>query len=155
MQGNLRSLRILFISICVLYTLRMAKCFLLITTDSSTADSLDAFVLVSKTLMTFGLLLSIYLRIESMSGNLHTEVEILTTTNDFKNLLSSDGYEINSITRPNSLFLLHNPSIHLAPNASIFKHQHINADVSTVIQQRTNTKTALVRFLNEESIFQN
>jgi hypothetical protein len=142
MQGNLRSLRILFISICVLYTLRMAKFVLLITTDMTIADSLDPYILVAKTLMIFGLLLSIYLRIESTSGNLHTEVVILTTTNDFKNLLSSDGYEINSITRPNSQFFLRNPSLHLAPNASIFKHQHINADVSTVIQQRTNNKTA-------------
>ena len=102
MQGNLRSLRILFISICVLYALRIAQFVLLITTDTAIADSLDSYILVAKTLMIFGLLLSIYLRIESTSGNLHTEVVILTTTNDFKHLLSSDGYEINSITRPNS-----------------------------------------------------
>lgn len=102
MQGNLRSLRILFISICVLYTLRMAQFVLLITTDTAIADTLDPYILVAKTLMIFGILLSIYLRIESTNGNLHTEVEILTTSSDIKNLLTSDGYEINSITRPNS-----------------------------------------------------
>ena len=51
MQGNLRSLRILFISICVLYSLRMVKFVLLIMTDSATGDTLDPYILVAKTLM--------------------------------------------------------------------------------------------------------
>ena len=102
MQGNLKSLRILFISICVLYSLRMVQFVLLITTDSATADTLDPYILVAKTLMIFGLLLSIYLRIESTNGNLRTEVEILTTSYEFKHLLTTDGYEINSLDRSNS-----------------------------------------------------
>lgn len=102
MQGNLKSLRILFISICVLYSLRMVQFVLLITTDSATADTLDPYILVAKTLMIFGLLLSIYLRIESTNGNLHTEVEILTTSYEFKHLLTTDGYEVNSLDRSSS-----------------------------------------------------
>jgi hypothetical protein len=102
MQGNLKSLRILFISICVLYSLRMVQFVLLITTDSATADTLDPYILVAKTLMIFGLLLSIYLRIESTNGNLRTEVEILTTSYEFKHLLTTDGYEINSLDRSSS-----------------------------------------------------
>jgi hypothetical protein len=102
MQGNLKSLRILFISICVLYSLRMVQFVLLITTDSATADTLDPYILVAKTLMIFGLLLSIYLRIESTNGNLRTEVEILTTSYEFKHLLTTDGYEVNSLDRSSS-----------------------------------------------------
>jgi hypothetical protein len=102
MQGNLKSLRILFISICVLYTLRMVQFVLLITTDSTKADTLDPYILVAKTLMIFGLLLSIYLRIESTNGNLHIEVEILTTSYEFKHLLTTDGYEVNSLDRSSS-----------------------------------------------------
>jgi hypothetical protein len=102
MQGNLKSLRILFISICVLYTLRMVQFVLLITTDSATAETLDPYILVAKTLMIFGLLLSIYLRIESTNGNLRTEVEILTTSYEFKHLLTTDGYEVNSLDRSSS-----------------------------------------------------
>jgi hypothetical protein len=101
MQGNLKSLRILFISICVLYALRMVRFVLKITTAMRTEDILDPYILVAKTLMIFGLLLSIYLRIESTNGNLHTEVEIIRTSFDCIHLLSTDGFEGGSLIRSN------------------------------------------------------
>ena len=118
----------------------MVQFVLLITTDSTKADTLDPYILVAKTLMIFGLLLSIYLRIESTNGNLHTEVEILTTSYEFRHLLTTDGYEVNSLDRSSSQKVLHNASVHFPPNASIFKQQQVNADVSTVIEQRAKAQ---------------
>ena len=90
MQGNLRLLRILFISICVLYALRMAQFVLLITTDMAIADSLDPYILVAKTVMIFGLFLSIYHRIESANGNVQTDIDLLRSGSIY-HLQTGDG----------------------------------------------------------------
>ena len=48
-----------------------------LTTDTATADTLDPYILVAKTVMIFGLFLSIYLRIESANGNVQTDIDLL------------------------------------------------------------------------------
>ena len=79
MNGNLRSLKILFISICIVYTMRMIEYILELATDPATANTLDPYILVAKTVMIFGLFLSIYLRIESANGNVQTDIDLLRT----------------------------------------------------------------------------
>ena len=79
MNGNLRSLKILFISICIVYTMRMIEYILELAIDTATADTLDPYILVAKTVMIFGLFLSIYLRIESANGNVQTDIDLLRT----------------------------------------------------------------------------
>jgi hypothetical protein len=79
MNGNLRSLKILFISICIVYTMRMIEYILELATDTATANTLDPYILVAKTVMIFGLFLSIYLRIESANGNVQTDIDLLRT----------------------------------------------------------------------------
>jgi hypothetical protein len=79
MNGNLRSLKILFISICVVYTMRMVQYIMELTIDTATADTLDPYILTAKTVMIFGLFLSIYLRIESANGNVQTDIDLLRT----------------------------------------------------------------------------
>ena len=69
MNGNLRSLKILFISICVVYTMRMVQFIMELTTDPATADTLDPYILTAKTVMIVCIFISIYLRIESANGN--------------------------------------------------------------------------------------
>ena len=69
MNGNLRSLKILFISICVVYTMRMVQFIMELTTDPVTADTLDPYILTAKTVMIVCIFISIYLRIESANGN--------------------------------------------------------------------------------------
>ena len=110
----------------------------MITTDSSIADSMDPYILIAKTLMLFGLLLSIYLRIESTNGNLHNEAEILRTSFDCIHLEYADGSFIGSKDLP----AMPDSSIYIAPNRSIFLQQQVDADVSTVIHQRAKIQKA-------------
>ena len=77
MNGNLRSLKILFISICIVYTIRMIQYLMELTTSKALADTLDPYILFAKTMMIFGLFLSIYLRIESANGNVQTDIDLL------------------------------------------------------------------------------
>lgn len=79
MNGNLRSLKILFISICIVYTIRIAQYIMELATNLATAGILDPYILVAKTVMIFGLFLSIYLRIESANGNVQADIDLMRT----------------------------------------------------------------------------
>ena len=92
--------------------------------------------------MVFGLLLSIYLRIESANGNLHSDVEIIR--NSEKYFITSDGIEVNSLIIHDlsyPMLLPDDASFHkkAAPSASIFGHLQAreDADIFTNIDQRT------------------
>jgi hypothetical protein len=107
MNGNLRSLKILFISICIVYTIRMIQYLMELTTSTALADTLDPYILVAKTVMIFGLFLSIYLRIESANGNVQTDIDLV---------------------RSGSIYLLHNGD---ALDESIHNEDEDNEEVAS------------------------
>ena len=81
--------------------------------------------------MVFGLLLSIYLRIESANGNLHSDVEIIRNSEKF--FITSDGLEVNSLIIHDLSYqmLLPDDASFLkkeAPRASIFGHLQARED---------------------------
>ena len=81
--------------------------------------------------MVFGLLLSIYLRIESANGNLHSDVEIIRNSEKF--FITSDGLEVNSLIIQDlsyQMLLPDDASFHKkeAPSASIFGHLQVRED---------------------------
>ena len=65
---------------------------------------LDPNIMLANTAMVLGLLLSIYLRIESANGNLHSDVEIIR--NSEKYFITSDGIEVNSLIIHNASYPL-------------------------------------------------
>ncbi len=59
--------------------MRMVQFIMELMTDPATSDSLDPYILIAKTVMIFGIFLSIYLRIESANGNVQTDIDLLRT----------------------------------------------------------------------------
>jgi hypothetical protein len=63
MRGNLKSLMVLFLSICLVYSLREVQYIIEIFVSQNDADKLDPFILVAKTILILGIFTSIYMRI--------------------------------------------------------------------------------------------
>jgi hypothetical protein len=77
LQGNLRSLKILFLSIGIVYTLRTVQFVLILAYSFAVGDVLDPYIMVAKTAMILGFFISIYMRIQTANGNLQTDVDLI------------------------------------------------------------------------------
>jgi hypothetical protein len=63
MKGNIGSLKILFLSICLVNILRITQYIYELNTSEKDAEVFDIFILIAKTVMIFGIFFSIYMRI--------------------------------------------------------------------------------------------
>ncbi len=74
--NNLKSLKILFVSICSIYLVRFIQFTLQQFSSRETADLLDPLIVFCKVLLVTGICLSIYIKVKSDNGNLQADVDI-------------------------------------------------------------------------------
>ena len=78
MDNNLKSLRILFISICLVYIFRAIRAVFVIIeniNDKLYYSEMEHFVVAAKTILIIGISLSFYMRIKSSNGHIHQQIE--------------------------------------------------------------------------------
>ncbi len=78
----MKSLKILFLSICMIYAARFIQYVIIKETESpKVGDYLDPLLVVLKTIMVTGICFSIYVKVKSENGNLQADVEIKENAN--------------------------------------------------------------------------
>ena len=73
----MKSLKILFFSICLIYAGRFIQYVITLATGSvETGDVLDPLLVIFKTIMVCGICLSIQVKVKSENGNLQSDVDL-------------------------------------------------------------------------------
>jgi hypothetical protein len=73
----MKSLKILFLSICLIYAGRFIQYIITLATGSvEIGDRLDPLLILFKTIMVSGICLSIQVKVKSENGNLQADVDL-------------------------------------------------------------------------------